>query len=234
MEPSILIGAPIRNMEKTLPEYLEAILSLDYPKKCISLIWIVNDSTDGSLALLEEFREKHGKKYKRIEIPIINFGAPVDQKIAGIRYGKDDEWGTIDSMAKGKNILRDSMDDEEYMFYIEGDVIVTRDCLKRLLRHDKGIVGALVKTGKGEQYNILRYDSLLDCFTREGLAIPETLAKVDFISGPVLFKKDTLKMLEFAKMASGEDAAAMRICLEKKIDTLVDPSIFLMHHFDVR
>lgn len=234
-EPAVLIGAPIRNMEKTVPLYLEAILRLDYPKKKIALLWIVNDSKDQSLKMLQDFKEQYEKKYKRIEIQEINWGAVEDAKTAEARYGLG-EWSTVDSMARAKNILKDSlMPDEEYFFYIEGDIILTKGSLKTLMAHQKSIVGALCKTGDGENhYNILEFNQVFDRFERNGMNIPTEFSKVDFISGPVLFHKDVLSKIEFAKIASGEDAQAMRMCMDKEIDRWLDPNVFLDHLYSVR
>lgn len=236
MEPAVLIGAPIRNMEKTVPLYLEGILGLEYPKKRIALMWILNDSEDTSAQLLQEFKEKHEKKYKRVVITQMDFGAPRDEKLAQVRYAGENLWGTIDSMARGKNVLKDNIEpDEQYLFYVEGDVILKKDCLKKLLAHQRPIVGAMVKTGDMPNcFNILRFDSALDCFTRDSLDIPDVLSLVDFISGPVLFRRDILSEIAFGKMASGEDAMAMRMCAQKNIPVWVDPQITMEHLYAMR
>jgi len=161
---------------------------------------------------------------------------PKDAKIAEVRYGAGDQWGTIDSMARGKNILKESMlDDEDYLFYVEGDVIVTKDCLKRLLKSDKKIVGAVVKTGDAPNaFNVLRFDSLLNCYTRDSLVIPEEIAEVDFVSGPVLFHRSILNKIEFGKMQSGEDSMAMDMCRRQKIKVWADPNVRLEHLYSMR
>ncbi len=234
--PAVLIGAPIRDMERVLQRYLDAILGLDYPKKRIALMWIVNDSEDESLKMLQDFKKEYEKKYKRIEIAEIQWNAPKDAKIAEVRYGAGDQWGAVDSMGRGKNILKESiLEDEDYLFYVEGDVILTRDCLKKLLNDDKKIVGALVKTGDAPNaFNVLRFDSLFNCYTRDSFMIPEEISLVDFVSGPVLFHRSILRKIEFNKMQSGEDSAAMNICRREKIDVWLDPRVKLEHLYSVR
>ena len=55
---------------------MEALLSLDYPKELISLVWLVNDSTDGTREVLLDYaREaKDSGNYRRVCVVEKNYG----------------------------------------------------------------------------------------------------------------------------------------------------------------
>jgi len=55
-QPRILIITPFRNEFHSIPFYLTALLSLDYPHELIDLYWLENDSTDRTLRLLKQVR----------------------------------------------------------------------------------------------------------------------------------------------------------------------------------
>ena len=54
----VLIACPVKDRDWILPNYLQSVLELDYPKELIDIYWIVNNSSDNSLLMLESFRDQ--------------------------------------------------------------------------------------------------------------------------------------------------------------------------------
>jgi hypothetical protein len=71
-----MLGGPIQNKVWSVDPYINSIFALDYPKELISLVWLVNDSIDGTREKLIE-RLKPIKKsgvYRRVSVVEINHG----------------------------------------------------------------------------------------------------------------------------------------------------------------
>ena len=136
--PKVMIGAPVRDRAWILPRYLDAIYKLDYPRKNISLCFILNDSTDDSKDILFKFMDDHNTEYASISIEEINFGTPKD-----IRYNRCSE-GIYTSLASLRNELLDSLNDEDYFFSIDSDIIVPAGALKRLINDKRDIVAGVI------------------------------------------------------------------------------------------
>lgn len=153
----VLICAPVREREYIIKEYLQGILELTYPKCFISIYWIVNDSTDSTLQILNEFRDNNISNYKDIKIDIINFGAPEDARTSIRRKS------TFYTLATLRNKLLEYFlaTDNEYLFSIDSDIVVQHDCLSQLLIDDKDVISAYVcneikKGRRGNALNIFR------------------------------------------------------------------------------
>jgi len=70
-----MIGGIAQNKVWAVDAYLDAILGLNYPRNLISLVWLVNDSTDGTKErFIERLRDvKAGGEYRRVSITEINY-----------------------------------------------------------------------------------------------------------------------------------------------------------------
>ncbi len=50
MTPNIVLAIPVKNCSQFLPNLCKEIEKLDYPKENLSIMFLENDSTDGSWA----------------------------------------------------------------------------------------------------------------------------------------------------------------------------------------
>jgi len=76
--PKVLLSTPVRNRQRILPMFLKGIESLDFKKNLLGLYFLVNDSTDSSLSLLEDFKKEKEREFRFIEIEVFNLGTPPD------------------------------------------------------------------------------------------------------------------------------------------------------------
>jgi hypothetical protein len=155
--PSLLIGNPVRNQHNrdnarekygsdltkawTLPEYIDGLLRLDYPKDRITAAFLVNDCTDNSLDLLMQFRDAFGSQYRKFIIEQIDFGHLPYQRIK--EKGRD--YLKFAHLAKVRNTwLENCLGDEEAIFSVDTDVIVLPDTANVLLGHNVPVCSALI------------------------------------------------------------------------------------------
>jgi len=90
MNPKILILTPFRNEDKSISQYVESIKSLQYPKDCIDLYWLENDSTDQTLEMLTKAKET--MLFSTTTLESVNIIGPVEKKPPG-EFVKDIGYG---------------------------------------------------------------------------------------------------------------------------------------------
>ncbi len=231
MESKILIGAPLSNEEANLPDYLNCISNLNYPKNNITLAWFINNSNDSTLSILQEFIRKNYELYSHIYLafdPIKLENKFTSKRNFAYRFGMTgDKPGTCEIMAMGKNWLKTCISDENHVLYIEGDIFISPDCIVELLKEGKDIVGALCRTGISA-FNFMDRDG--DGWTRTPGWYPEGTVQVDYICGPVLYKSEIFKKLPFTQTRGvGEDAEAMNWCAKNGIERWLCSRVKLQH-----
>lgn len=100
----------LKNSIKTLPEALQSIGNLQYDKKRIKIVFVDGGSTDGSLSVLEEFREQNIDEYNDIQLISGNY-----------------------DITEGRNIcIRNANGD--FILFIDSDVMVPPDLLTEVER----------------------------------------------------------------------------------------------------
>lgn len=205
---NILIAAPVRNRAWVLPEYLEHLRNLDYPKEKLAFKFILNDSTDESEKILNEFKENYQPEYRYIEIEKADFGYPSD-------WGEDREKNKLNrfkyaykALSKLRNlILATAWADLEtdYLFQVDSDILVRPDVLKRLIECGKDIVAALVvnKRNKLEQVFAYNFTPLSD----SRIIVPDGLFEVKTTGAVVLISRKVFENISicYSPKDSGED-----------------------------
>lgn len=105
----VLMGMPLLNRERTMPNVLDALLNLDFPKKDLRLLFVDGFSTDRSMKILDEFREKNLREYRDVMIV----------QLAG-------------NIEKAENYCINSVESDEYLWILDSDVYPTPNALNLL------------------------------------------------------------------------------------------------------
>ena len=219
MDKKILISCPVSNRAWVLPYYLRNLYNLDYNKKLIDIYWIVNNSKDNSLELLNAFKEEYENEYNSITIEIYNSKRKfVDDRITEIRREYTYNWL---AELRNKMLKKAVKIDVDFLFSSDSDILFTKDTLLRLVEHNEDVVASLIYNGYlygdklGFKYpNILRelekprtYEHISNYRIKnpqeniKGLLIP-----VDFTGAIFLIKKDVCANAKFgANLDYGED-----------------------------
>lgn len=194
----IYIGCPVHNRDWILPYYLNHIFNINYPKKLITLSFIINDSHDNSLNLLLNFKNQHQNEYNKIIVETHNFNMPKD-----IRHNRLSN-KIYKRIADVRNIFLSYIDDEDYVFSVDSDILVPKDILNCLLEDNKDIVSALVYNDEKKIYpnilinnngNIVHY-----------IGFPKnSLFEVDITGAVYLLKSEVCKKVKYDYHYLGED-----------------------------
>lgn len=164
--PQIMIGCPVSvGKAFILPEYLKHIHQLNYPKDKIHVAFLFNypnkhdkvavphttinqtsnidDEVRTIRNTLLNFKRKTKKEYRQVTIHEYT-GNYEDRLIQGKRaMGR---W--MDYFASIRNKWIDlRLDNDDYIYSIDSDILVPRDSLRKLLAHDKPIVSLLLANG---------------------------------------------------------------------------------------
>jgi glycosyltransferase involved in cell wall biosynthesis len=108
--PLVTIGMPTYNREWSLPRVLESVMQLDYEKKRIRICFVDNDSTDGTMNIIEGFSRDHGSLYESVVIE-----------------------SQRSNIARARNIAFGRAEGSEYIFFLDSDILVPPDTIKRLV-----------------------------------------------------------------------------------------------------
>ncbi len=150
MEYKVLIGCPVRDRAWILPRYLQCLLELNYPKNQIEYAFVVNDSTDTTLEILQKFALRSPSPVHLI------------QQNMSSRNSSSRGAYNIANLVVLRNILLNMFikSDCSHLFSVDSDILVTPDSLNELIKLDLSVVSLLVRNdhhiGELGYYNISR------------------------------------------------------------------------------
>ena len=236
--PDITIAAPVRNRAWILPHYLSHLSKLDYPKKQISLLWVVNNSQDTSLKILNEFREANLKDYKSIKIEVINTLGLTEDVRDHLRHVT-----TYAHLSKIRNFILD-YSSSYGLFSVDTDILL-EDCkiLKKLLARNEPIVASLIWNGYeylperpwmfSNALNITADGKFLPIRRSHVLKIKSTgensVIPVDVTGACYLLRKEVYKQIRYSYHPLGEDVQFCLDCKTKGFQPKVDVSLYSQH-----
>ncbi|MGM1044883.1 MAG: hypothetical protein ACQEXX_01915 [Bacillota bacterium] len=233
---TITIAAAVRNREWILPNYLDSISSIDYPKELIEIRFVVNDSTDKTYEILSNFKMKMQQSYKKIFIDIYNRDVPIDQRELSVRNNF-----IYDHLSKLKNFII-SRTKTDYLLFVDTDILVSPDIINNLLKHNKDIVSGLIWNGyltnpiKPYLYpNVMRlnngiYQHILNRAIRDANTSPSpSLLKVDLTGAVILISRKAYKSVKYGFHPQGEDAYFCKMAQDKGFELFCDIGMFCHH-----
>jgi glycosyltransferase involved in cell wall biosynthesis len=227
--PTVTIGCPIRNREKYCKPYLDAILNLDYPKDNISLLFILNDSTDDTAFILNNFKQENSQLYHKIKIEIYNQNTPEDKRETTIR-----EQYTYSSLSKLRNYWLSQVK-TEFALSCDSDIMLhDPQTLNKLINHRKDFVAGLIINGfLYDKNNPSQYTNILkgNGFTYQHInKYPEnTLIPVDFSGAVMLLSQKACKLGKFSWHKQGEDCGMSESLKKQGIHLWCDTSVKATH-----
>jgi len=239
----ILVACPVYSRGWVIPDYLRNLYNLDYDKKLINIYWIINNSTDNSLVLLQEFKRRYKNQYNSIELEVYNSKDKfTDDRRLKIRLKSTYYW-----LSELRNkLLKKCLDlNADYLFSSDCDILFKRDILKRLLSHDKHIVSSLLYNGYlvtkslDEAYkypNILkkvdnnRYEHIVNYRVKYPDKNPfGTLISCDLTGACILISKEVCAKAKYGWHQQGEDEYFCRSAKQAGYDIWCDISMYSQH-----
>ncbi|MFF2834288.1 hypothetical protein ACFVSK_21190, partial [Cellulosimicrobium cellulans] len=236
LHKTVTIAAPVRNREWILPEYLKAIEKIEYPKHLIELKFVLNDSTDNTATILENFRLKMRGKYRKISIEIYNRDVPEDRRELNVRNNY-----IYDHLSKLKNFII-TRTKTDYLLFIDTDILVPPDIINNLLNHQVDIVSALIWNGyltnpdKPYLYpNVMKMDNgsyhhiVNHAIKNAPTGNQSSLLSVDLTGAVVLISRAAYRAIRYGFHPQGEDAHLCKMAQEKGFELFCDVGLFCHH-----
>jgi len=125
----VLVACAVRNRGWILPYFIKCILNIDYPKKCLGFLFILNNSTDDSKSILENLYNIHKNDYCSFKIIEKNYGELAEDTRIGSRTH------IYPILADLRNYMVEEFlkSDCNYLFQIDSDILAKPNILKELL-----------------------------------------------------------------------------------------------------
>ncbi|KAF6627034.1 hypothetical protein H6F38_23085 [Paenibacillus sp. EKM208P] len=235
---TVTIAAPIRNRAWILPDYLQHIYGIDYPKERIELLFVVNDSNDKSFDILSNFKKENKHVYKNIRIDLYNRNTPEDKRDANVRNNF-----IYDHLSKLRNYIM-SKTKTDHLMFIDTDILVQPDIINNLLNHNKDIISGLIWNGyivcpeKPYTYpNIMKlrkddgiYEHIVNYQVKNTQRLSSTsLIPVDLTGAVIMLSRKVYKTVKYGFHPQGEDAYFCRMAQSKGFELFCDLSVFSHH-----
>lgn len=140
MQPHVLVLTPMKNAAKHLDRYFANLETLEQDPATISLGFLVSDSTDGTLAALENRRADLEARYRRVTIVAKDFHFQIPDSLT--RWSNAIQPQRRIVLAKSRNhLLFAALDDEDWALWIDVDVTwYPPDVLSQMWATGKSIV----------------------------------------------------------------------------------------------
>ena len=256
--PTVSVVFPVRSRELWLPTFLEHIYALDYPKNLISISTIVNDSSDDSELILQNFKKEHEHEYNKINIKRFDMGTPtydsdrysyIAPKIIqsnGIKKMITENithTKVYKNLAKHRNSLMHRAD-TDFCLSIDTDIMASPDTLNRLLAAETHYISAFICNGyimhkkNGEdpyQYtNAMYFDKTLGIHKHYDFHKSEGILPCSNTGAIFLISKEAYKSgAKFDTDKIGEDFPFCQDLIKRGFTLYCDTNIKATHAMDV-
>lgn len=237
MTPTITIACSVRNRDFILNQYLDHILTIDYPTQQIDIFFLLNDSNDKSESILRTFKEKYKNKYRKITIETYNRNVPEDKRTTEIR----DKY-IYDHLSVLKNYIITKVKTDKLLF-IDSDILVPNSVINNLLNSEKDIVSGLIYNGyivrPDKPYlfpNIMKlrgnesYEHIVNHYVKNAsLNSVSNLMKVDLTGAVIMLDKSVYKKIRYGYHPQGEDAYFCKMAQTQGFEIWCDIGTFCTH-----
>jgi hypothetical protein len=142
-----LVLSPLKDAAAFLPDYLDRLRTLDYPREAISLGLLEGDSRDATPEMLQQVLPRLEAEYRRVTLVRRDYGL----QLAGPRWEPGIQRRRRSVLAKVRNhLLSRALVDEEWVLWLDVDVTgYPADLVQRLLGARKDIVVPHCATAPG-------------------------------------------------------------------------------------
>jgi len=151
--PLVMVGGPIQNKVWSIAAYLDALFAQDYPKDRLSLVFYINDSTDGTKEILVDKLRQVKDLYHRVSVIEENWkhcDKRMDRMLEDIAMSartSSEDLTVINfaHFARIRNEWLKLIEDEEWYFSIDSDVVLKQSfALRQLIDNNLKIVAVPV------------------------------------------------------------------------------------------
>lgn len=204
------LGCPVRKRAWILPRYLDALAKLEYDKKQMVLAFLVNDSTDSTLAILDSFYNVNIDSYADIIIREKNYGFVNCERELGRDTLKFEHFAKVrnDWVALFNGVLPTIQESPNFVFSVDSDVLVPTNVLTKLVNNNKDICSIPIhnsNTMGGYGRDITNLFKFNDVYENMVNYPQNTLFELDVTGSVYLIKQKVLNQVGYKPHPLGED-----------------------------
>lgn len=222
------IMMPVRDRGRILPFTLDRILHQDIGLESIGIKFLVNDSEDNSVELIDEFINNNGKDMYKCNMIEMTCNKEKDERCE--RRQND----MFHHMAFLKTVLFNSMmnDDYDFIMYMDSDILLGSDVIRRLSEYCVEICAPMLDVTMNH-YNYFFYDNRSKQYNRVWNHKNKVFI-ADYVCGCYMISKRMFDIIKFGHEGQlGDDDTLMRICREKRVRIYVIPGLDIKHIYDI-
>jgi hypothetical protein len=222
------VGCPVRNRAWVLPRYLESITHLEYDKKRVVLFFLVNDSEDGTLSILDSFRRESINDYADIIVVNRNYNFTDCDRNLGRTPEKFEHFTKI----RNDWISLVRYLDLDYIFSVDSDVLVPKNSLASLIKNNKDICSMVLHNsnalgGYGKDItNLFVFSGVYENLIKYP---QDSLFQVDVTGSAYLIKRKVLDQVEYKSHPLGEDFGFCIFAKQCGFEIWCDSSLYGEH-----
>jgi hypothetical protein len=195
----VFFATPVRDKGEFLPQYLEGLYMLNYPKRRIECYFLVNDSDDNSLKILTAFGKTYGGYFKRFEIDVQNFDFPKDLRM------RSTVTHCYAHLADLRNRVREKFvkSNCQYWLQVDADHPLTPESLNILLAQDKGYICGWTEHYQRGRTNVLVRKEVFNVrnpyriLKADEISSQERPIMVDWVGGIALVRRDVADLCRY-------------------------------------
>ena len=194
----VLVATLVKDQARWLPRFLEALDRIDYPQEMLRFVFLEGGSEDASFQMLHRWAE--GRRNVTVR-PYYLLPGDRFERLAHLRNALIDQY----------------LKDEDYVFWIDSDILVGAKALRQLLSDSVPIVAPMVMIENTETF----YDTL--AFRKNGekftpghpyfAALTLGITQVDSVGGCYLVDASAYKA---GARYTGGDSENVGFCLSAK------------------
>jgi cellulose synthase/poly-beta-1,6-N-acetylglucosamine synthase-like glycosyltransferase len=232
-KPIVLIGCPAQNRQDCIADYLKHIYELAYPKDRIILSFFVNNSTDKTGEIIQDFLNVHKDEYKAVkyhEGKVLKGRQDNQTRLTRRDYN-------LFAVVRNTFLRKIKPLDFDYFFSVDSDVLLNPDDLNQLLSHNKDVVSAVLFNGVKDNidyYNIFKMTNQgYRPFKTSFLNNYSGLVEVDVTGACYLISKKVLNAgVKYGNYPAGEDGYFCRKAQSKGFKLYADTTVRPVHLLD--
>jgi len=140
----ILLITPFCNEEHSIHQYVHSLLSIDYPKELIDIVWIENHSSDNTWSILKDCKAEMGHRYRSFRLFQMGLGFKLPKAWLGEKgaFGGKISATATPEMKKARseflvdvwNFGMSLLDDQDYVLFHFADVVVPSNIIRKYIK----------------------------------------------------------------------------------------------------
>jgi hypothetical protein len=201
--PIVFVAVLAKQKEIVLPDWLECLYALDYPKKRMILYVRSNNNTDATESILRGWIAEHGKEYLAVYEVYNNVDVPVEKYDV---HEWNEERFSVLAKIRQDSIEKSIVLQADYYFVVDVDNFILPHTLKSLVQWNVGVVAPMLRCVDSGSSMYSNYHNVVDAggYFQDNPAYYEIhsrrvrgLLDIDLVHCTYLIRRDVLPSVSY-------------------------------------